>query len=188
MTTDDDEPEPLQSPNLPVDRDADDATDFPEAPDVTTVSGQGEENSAAESLQASVPATAASLLAAILASMNGLGDGSSNSRRDRASSVTAPTGPSAASREVFEVANPTSVTPTSVVPASAAPTSAAVDVAAITPADPAGPPISIPIPGFHSLGQGTAPPPVEHANFAPAGSTRWYCVTRGIRVGVFGGW
>lgn len=47
--------------------------------------------------------------------------------------------------------------------------------------------VNSPIPGHHSL-SGTAPPDVAHANFASLGSSRFYTVTRGIRVGVFGGW
>lgn len=50
------------------------------------------------------------------------------------------------------------------------------------------PPISTPIAGYNSLGPTVPPPTTDQANFAPLGTTRFYTVTRGIRVGVFGGW
>ncbi|KAF6752344.1 hypothetical protein DFP72DRAFT_850142 [Ephemerocybe angulata] len=53
-------------------------------------------------------------------------------------------------------------------------------------------PISSIIPGFHSLGPNSAtptPPPAPlSAVFAGPGEERYYAVTKGIRVGLFGGW
>lgn len=163
-------------PNQDAEAEEDITSDAPDGPDVTLVSGQGDEETP-PAAPSTAPVTAANLLAAILASMGGLGE------RDTVTaggSLPLHTG----AAQPAQPAPPVAPVPVDVV----AP--GADDVVAPAPAQPITgvPPVSIPIPGFHSLGNGTAPPPVEHANFAPAGSTRWYCVTRGIRVGVFGGW
>lgn len=154
--------------------------EVPEVPDVTTASAQECTPSAAEIASSNNPATAASLLAAILASMGGLGEGNPPSTSDRPLvGPSASVAPRAAQNHTVSESVPPVVTGEAAEPAVPEP---------VAQPEPPLPPISIPVPGFHSLGQGTAPPPVEHANFAPVGSTRWYCVTRGIRVGVFGGW
>ncbi|KAF6741633.1 hypothetical protein DFP72DRAFT_1083418 [Ephemerocybe angulata] len=53
-------------------------------------------------------------------------------------------------------------------------------------------PISTVVPGFHSLGpnSGTPVPPPEptRAVFTGPGADRYYVITKGVRVGVFGGW
>ncbi|KAF5332199.1 hypothetical protein D9611_008035 [Ephemerocybe angulata] len=44
------------------------------------------------------------------------------------------------------------------------------------------------IPGFHSLGPSTPVPPPAEAVFTEGGEERYYVVSKGIHVGVFGGW
>ncbi|KAF5320439.1 hypothetical protein D9611_010733 [Ephemerocybe angulata] len=50
------------------------------------------------------------------------------------------------------------------------------------------PPATYPIPGFQSLGPNVAPPAPESAVYTGEGPDRFFTVTRGIRLGVFGGW
>ncbi|KAF5318889.1 hypothetical protein D9611_014720 [Ephemerocybe angulata] len=50
------------------------------------------------------------------------------------------------------------------------------------------PPASTIIAGFHSLGPNTPPPNPTNAVFTNSGEERYYVVTKGLRVGVFGGW
>lgn len=154
----------------------------PEVPDVTTADGPENAPSAAELNVPSNAASAASLLAAILAGMGGLG---SNDEAPTTSvkptivtgaSLAGPQVVNALAQAVSATADDTPAADHNPEPAAAAPTERAI------------PPVHIPIPGFQSLGPHAAPPHVSNANFAPPGSTRWYCVTRGIRVGVFGGW
>ncbi|KAJ3504614.1 hypothetical protein NMY22_g17860 [Coprinellus aureogranulatus] len=45
-----------------------------------------------------------------------------------------------------------------------------------------------PIPGLYSLGSGTAPPIPAEAIYCVEGATRYYTITRGLRVGVYEGW
>ncbi|KAF5339988.1 hypothetical protein D9611_012418 [Ephemerocybe angulata] len=45
-----------------------------------------------------------------------------------------------------------------------------------------------PTPGFHSLGPNVPPPTPPNAVYTDSSADRFYTVTRGIRVGVFGGW
>ncbi|KAF5324055.1 hypothetical protein D9611_008340 [Ephemerocybe angulata] len=68
-------------------------------------------------------------------------------------------------------------------------TPAAVTLAVVTQTQVLGlPPVSTVIPGFHSLGPNTPAPEPDDALFASPGEDRYYCVSKGIRVGVFGGW
>ncbi|KAF5316974.1 hypothetical protein D9611_003465 [Ephemerocybe angulata] len=50
------------------------------------------------------------------------------------------------------------------------------------------PPATSPIAGFQSLGPNVLPPAPESAVYTGAGPDRFFTVTRGLRVGVFGGW
>ncbi|KAF5328128.1 hypothetical protein D9611_015155 [Ephemerocybe angulata] len=53
-------------------------------------------------------------------------------------------------------------------------------------------PISTVIPGFHSLGPNSAtpqtPPQPLNAVFTGYGEERYYAITKGVRVGIYGGW
>ncbi|KAF5319835.1 hypothetical protein D9611_012822 [Ephemerocybe angulata] len=100
------------------------------------------------------------------------------------------------------VAGPSPIAATLVGTAPAAPPAAPVGIApaappaapvGIAPAAPPAAPIEVPapiapIPGFHSLGPNVPPPAPESAVYAGNGCERYYTVTRGIRVGVFGDW
>ncbi|KAF5339871.1 hypothetical protein D9611_009057 [Ephemerocybe angulata] len=88
------------------------------------------------------------------------------------------------------VAGPSPIAATLVGTAPAAPPAAPVGIA---PAAPPAAPIEVPAPiaptpGFHSLGPNVPPPAPESAVYAGNGCERYYTVTRGIRVGVFGDW
>ncbi|KAF5335798.1 hypothetical protein D9611_009615 [Ephemerocybe angulata] len=50
------------------------------------------------------------------------------------------------------------------------------------------PPMSAIIPGFQALGPNTPPPNPANAVLAAPGEDRYYVVTKGLRVGVLGGW
>ncbi|KAJ3543806.1 hypothetical protein NMY22_g3015 [Coprinellus aureogranulatus] len=47
---------------------------------------------------------------------------------------------------------------------------------------------SVPVPGFHPLGPNTPPPAPLNAMFCSLGGKHYYCITKGVRVGVFSGW
>ncbi|TFK18746.1 hypothetical protein FA15DRAFT_660464 [Coprinopsis marcescibilis] len=103
--------------------------------------------------------------------------------------VPAPT-PAAPIAGPIPVAGPTLVAPVAAI----APAAAVAPGPAAPPAAPAGPPtvlpsaVSIPIPGFQSLGNTVTPPLPVDAVFTDSGADRFYTVTKGICVGVFGGW
>ncbi|KAJ3540081.1 hypothetical protein NMY22_g4448 [Coprinellus aureogranulatus] len=50
------------------------------------------------------------------------------------------------------------------------------------------PPASVPIRGYNPLGPNTPAPHPTNAVYCSPGADRYYCVTRGIRVGVYSGW
>ncbi|KAF6741963.1 hypothetical protein DFP72DRAFT_1082885 [Ephemerocybe angulata] len=76
--------------------------------------------------------------------------------------------------------------PNLVTPAAPAPAVASVFGAIAQPSEI--PDASTVIPGFHSLGPTTPAPAPANALFTEGGEDRYYVVTKGIRVGVFGGW
>ncbi|KAF5326563.1 hypothetical protein D9611_000751 [Ephemerocybe angulata] len=76
--------------------------------------------------------------------------------------------------------------PVVISPSGLAPPVVTLNQAAVQPEDV--PDMSTVIPGFNSLGSNTVPPVPAQAVFTGVGEERYYVVTKGIRVGVFGGW
>ncbi|KAF6742584.1 hypothetical protein DFP72DRAFT_860363 [Ephemerocybe angulata] len=80
----------------------------------------------------------------------------------------------------------TGTAPTAVAPPAPAP--AVVTATQVQGIPATVPPCSTVILGFHSLGPNTPPPAPTNAVFASPGEERYYIISKGIRVGVFGGW
>ncbi|RXW15577.1 hypothetical protein EST38_g10272 [Candolleomyces aberdarensis] len=66
-----------------------------------------------------------------------------------------------------------------------APIQTGTAAAGIQAADPQ--PIAMPLPGIHSIA-GTSPPAPDQAIFTNTNAERFYVVSKGRRVGIFGGW
>ncbi|KAF6758444.1 hypothetical protein DFP72DRAFT_1064586 [Ephemerocybe angulata] len=81
---------------------------------------------------------------------------------------------------------PSAPAPTVISPPAPAPP-LVINVPAVTQAHGV-PPMSAIIPGFQALGPNTPPPNPANAVFAAPGEDRYYVVTKGLRVGVLGGW